>query len=107
GVEIHDLPFAHAARRGLADAEDLDAAVAARVSHHGADFTRADFKSYVDAGACHGSVSCRGEWFAGRVRDALWAWAGLHARGAGWWWWREETKRTRRAAAPVRAPGRA
>ena len=53
GFEIDDLAFAHAARRRLADAENLHRAVAAGFADDGADFGGADFESDDDVFSSH------------------------------------------------------
>ena len=45
GLEIDDLAFAHAARRRLADAENVDRAVGPAFADDGANFRGADFES--------------------------------------------------------------
>ena len=53
-LEIHDLAFAHTARRGGADTEDLDGAVAFGFADDDADLARTDLESCVDSALCHG-----------------------------------------------------
>lgn len=52
---IDDFTFSDTAGSGLADADDVECAGFEKFTHHGADFGRADFKTYDDlAGLKHG-----------------------------------------------------
>ena len=52
-VEIDDLAFAHSARRRLADAKNLDVAVAPALADDGAHLRCANFQAYDDVFFSH------------------------------------------------------
>ena len=52
-LEIDDLAFAHAARRRLADAENLDRAIRPAFAHDDANFRCANFETDHQITACH------------------------------------------------------
>ena len=56
-LEIDDLAFAHAARRRLAHAENLDRAVGPAFAHHDANFRGANFETNHEITACHFAYS--------------------------------------------------
>jgi hypothetical protein len=55
GVEVHDLAFAHAARRRLSDAEDLHRAIVLRLTDDGAHLGSADLEPDDDVFSSHSS----------------------------------------------------
>ena len=52
-LEIDDLAFAHAARRRLTDAENLDRAVGPSFADHDANFRGSNFETDHQIAACH------------------------------------------------------